>query len=142
MIRRPPRSTLFPYTTLFRSAIDGAIRASEMPTASHRCSSRRRCGLSVLPAFLTSVVITTPLLRDAWIRRIEGRSQTDSIPASPVELRPEAGCSAPLGSSARTPLASPALLSKGSQRKYPPATSELRSPVLRARLASHPPRFG
>src|SRR2546427_5401501 len=25
MIRRPPRSTLFPYTTLFRSAIGGAI---------------------------------------------------------------------------------------------------------------------
>src|SRR3712207_7176701 len=24
MIRRPPRSTLFPYTTLFRSEIDGA----------------------------------------------------------------------------------------------------------------------
>src|SRR3712207_8638700 len=26
MIRRPPRSTLFPYTTLFRSAIDTAKR--------------------------------------------------------------------------------------------------------------------
>src|SRR3712207_6867973 len=25
MIRRPPRSTLFPYTTLFRSTPDGAI---------------------------------------------------------------------------------------------------------------------
>src|SRR2546430_13241662 len=25
MIRRPPRSTLFPYTTLFRSVLDGAI---------------------------------------------------------------------------------------------------------------------
>src|SRR2546422_1977906 len=25
MIRRPPRSTLFPYTTLFRSAIGGAL---------------------------------------------------------------------------------------------------------------------
>src|SRR2546430_10375778 len=25
MIRRPPRSTLFPYTTLFRSASNGAI---------------------------------------------------------------------------------------------------------------------
>src|SRR3712207_7489847 len=25
MIRRPPRSTLFPYTTLFRSAFDGAV---------------------------------------------------------------------------------------------------------------------
>src|SRR3712207_7166047 len=26
MIRRPPRSTLFPYTTLFRSVYDGAMR--------------------------------------------------------------------------------------------------------------------
>src|SRR3712207_7897202 len=26
MIRRPPRSTLFPYTTLFRSRADGAYR--------------------------------------------------------------------------------------------------------------------
>src|SRR3712207_8144604 len=25
MIRRPPRSTLFPYTTLFRSAVNGAL---------------------------------------------------------------------------------------------------------------------
>src|SRR6202050_5825348 len=28
MIRRPPRSTLFPYTTLFRSESDGAVTAS------------------------------------------------------------------------------------------------------------------
>src|SRR2546430_17369201 len=27
MIRRPPRSTLFPYTTLFRSHLQGALRA-------------------------------------------------------------------------------------------------------------------
>src|SRR2546429_4044764 len=27
MIRRPPRSTLFPYTTLFRSLVDDAQRA-------------------------------------------------------------------------------------------------------------------
>src|SRR2546425_2993319 len=27
MIRRPPRSTLFPYTTLFRSAVDTAVNA-------------------------------------------------------------------------------------------------------------------
>src|SRR5437868_11469509 len=33
MIRRPPRSTLFPYTTLFRSPARSA----------HRCSLRRRC---------------------------------------------------------------------------------------------------
>src|SRR3712207_8806539 len=29
MIRRPPRSTLFPYTTLFRSAAEEALRESE-----------------------------------------------------------------------------------------------------------------
>src|SRR5258707_9790226 len=29
MIRRPPRSTLFPYTTLFRSADDRAIQPGE-----------------------------------------------------------------------------------------------------------------
>src|SRR2546428_5257905 len=29
MIRRPPRSTLFPYTTLFRSA-DGRLRKTEL----------------------------------------------------------------------------------------------------------------
>src|SRR2546426_8237687 len=29
MIRRPPRSTLFPYTTLFRSLVTAAIRVVE-----------------------------------------------------------------------------------------------------------------
>src|SRR5262245_64273099 len=31
MIRRPPRSTLFPYTTLFRSAGDRGADALELP---------------------------------------------------------------------------------------------------------------
>src|SRR5438477_10001058 len=31
MIRRPPRSTLFPYTTLFRSLSDGLRRISAEP---------------------------------------------------------------------------------------------------------------
>src|SRR3712207_7619553 len=39
MIRRPPRSTLFPYTTLFRSASDSR-RASA--SSSRSASSRRR----------------------------------------------------------------------------------------------------
>src|SRR2546429_6772199 len=29
MIRRPPRSTLFPYTTLFRSLMDGVVVAQQ-----------------------------------------------------------------------------------------------------------------
>src|SRR5260221_3445315 len=34
MIRRPPRSTLFPYTTLFRSHDGSAHRARQSPLAS------------------------------------------------------------------------------------------------------------
>jgi len=33
MIRRPPRSTLFPYTTLFRSAATEASLATELTVA-------------------------------------------------------------------------------------------------------------
>src|SRR5438552_13006063 len=42
MIRRPPRSTLFPYTTLFRSSLRPATRSShggELYQASPDCSS-------------------------------------------------------------------------------------------------------
>src|SRR3712207_8776951 len=39
MIRRPPRSTLFPYTTLFRSACDRHLR-DESRRASVRASER------------------------------------------------------------------------------------------------------
>src|SRR5256885_9700048 len=34
MIRRPPRSTLFPYTTLFRSERSDTLRSSERPPLS------------------------------------------------------------------------------------------------------------
>src|SRR3712207_8898494 len=45
MIRRPPRSTLFPYTTLFRSDPSGR-------RAAPRAVSRRPCtGLTVMSAF-------------------------------------------------------------------------------------------
>src|SRR5690349_22176981 len=44
MIRRPPRSTLFPYTTLFRSPVpvDGALRCAR--------GDRRRDGSPTRPA--------------------------------------------------------------------------------------------
>src|SRR3712207_6862094 len=43
MIRRPPRSTLFPYTTLFRSAAPPSA-AARSPPARRRCPCRARCG--------------------------------------------------------------------------------------------------
>src|SRR3989442_10314273 len=42
MIRRPPRSTLFPYTTLFRSLAALAWLRSENPAQRHVCPLRRR----------------------------------------------------------------------------------------------------
>src|SRR5438105_12302401 len=44
MLRRPPRSTLFPYTTLFRSALDRAGRSARGPAAHvGRLAGRTRC---------------------------------------------------------------------------------------------------
>src|SRR2546422_8088668 len=54
MIRRPPRSTLFPYTTLFRSR-DGA-RAEVVADARTR-NAWRRWGYRLLPGELFSYVL-------------------------------------------------------------------------------------
>src|SRR3712207_7561284 len=41
MIRRPPRSTLFPYTTLFRSDLEAPERPGRLPPAAeHRAELR------------------------------------------------------------------------------------------------------
>src|SRR3712207_8507472 len=42
MIRRPPRSTLFPYTTLFRSVALGSCHLNCTPLARRRSSRSRR----------------------------------------------------------------------------------------------------
>src|SRR3712207_8205014 len=55
MIRRPPRSTLFPYTTLFRSGADGRADLPDggllLPAGDvdGRSSRRRRGGADHLP---------------------------------------------------------------------------------------------
>src|SRR3712207_7370445 len=41
MIRRPPRSTLFPYTTLFRSPDHAAVRRPEPAAVGHAGDARR-----------------------------------------------------------------------------------------------------
>src|SRR6266576_1781796 len=55
MIRRPPRSTLFPYTTLFRSAVLGAVRCA-VPRSTRRHQYHDRGAL-----------------RRAWINRLQPR---------------------------------------------------------------------
>src|SRR2546430_13938379 len=49
MIRRPPRSTLFPYTTLFRSDAAGAARSQQHPAQRRPPRVRRRRGCRGLP---------------------------------------------------------------------------------------------
>src|SRR2546430_9796869 len=53
MIRRPPRSTLFPYTTLFRSRRRWG-RPSDVATGGHPHAAHRR-----LPWLLLSVTLAT-----------------------------------------------------------------------------------
>src|SRR2546430_14122026 len=51
MIRRPPRSTLFPYTTLFRS-LDVVVRRVAvlgLLVDQHRVALRERAALGILP---------------------------------------------------------------------------------------------
>src|SRR3712207_9391084 len=45
MIRRPPRSTLFPYTTLFRSQADQFVRGSEIQLLQYRYRTRAEAAL-------------------------------------------------------------------------------------------------
>src|SRR3712207_8705792 len=57
MIRRPPRSTLFPYTTLFRSTVRGSSTSLFTPSA---CANPRDSGLGSTPPRSISEALTRP----------------------------------------------------------------------------------
>src|SRR3712207_7335261 len=59
MIRRPPRSTLFPYTTLFRSGVTAG--ASARPTSTAEPSSARRAEMTNRVRTLDVAVISSDL---------------------------------------------------------------------------------
>src|SRR2546422_7721725 len=73
MIRRPPRSTLFPYTTLFRSFVVGEARRHAAATPARRRFFRHRpaaWGLFVLSFFVT-LAIAAP-----WVTKKLDRKST------------------------------------------------------------------
>src|SRR5258708_31677852 len=61
MIRRPPRSTLFPYTTLFRSSIGSAIIATTSAERPFDRRASRRATRSAVRHELTNVMPTRPV---------------------------------------------------------------------------------
>src|SRR5437867_5762613 len=83
MLRRPPRSTLFPYTTLFRSRMVGMAKACEM-------------------IFTGELIDANEALRDRKSTRLNSSHRTSSyavfclkkkknlgdLPARPTERRP------------------------------------------------------
>src|SRR5256885_15745504 len=84
MIRRPPRSTLFPYTTLFRSVHEpverhvprrgvAAADRSEPPTSFVRKADLRRQAEDVLPGVVETerAGVRTALLEQRAQRRLE-----------------------------------------------------------------------
>src|SRR5256886_17464589 len=80
MIRRPPRSTLFPYTTLFRSG--SANRRSMMPSqrALSQPSGRIHGGECVLPAGQVLFMITNPKIGElAGARQYPAQRQRSRV---------------------------------------------------------------
>src|SRR2546430_14414132 len=118
MIRRPPRSTLFPYTTLFRSwplrlrrrHIRGRVGAGvlRLVLSPVRGEFRLRLGQAVWLPLRGAVqhVLRSVLLRSAPVLR------SDLLPALPLLRRPALrgwGSAAPLREGVRPPTPPPPL---------------------------------
>src|SRR5258708_31170933 len=91
MIRRPPRSTLFPYTTLFRSTQD-------RPRRRDRCVARRR-GIRLRERRARSEEHTSELQSpDHLVCRLllekkKNHTKTEENCSAPVTINPSCACS-------------------------------------------------
>src|SRR2546426_661642 len=80
MIRRPPRSTLFPYTTLFRSPLDPDPAHLELHRAA-RLAAQLLHGLIVLPAFGRATV-----QGDDLIARLDPRPEVVALEEDRIRI--------------------------------------------------------
>src|SRR5438105_7314785 len=86
MIRRPPRSTLFPYTTLFRSEVDDDVagRARRRHAAGAGAGLPRRdrksTRLNSSHEWISYAVFCLKKKKQSYTRRVErNRQTTDSL---------------------------------------------------------------
>src|SRR3989442_6427844 len=84
MIRRPPRSTLFPYTTLFRSVDPAVIAQTDLDAR----VPRRRAGADPEPETVEAGEILHDLPEDRR-RAVGGRSEEHT---SELQSRPHLVC--------------------------------------------------
>src|SRR3712207_9374244 len=73
MIRRPPRSTLFPYTTLFRSGLDqeGRVVVSTYPQRAKAANARRDPSVSLC--------VLSDDFDGPWVQ-VDGRAEVLDLP--------------------------------------------------------------
>ena len=78
MIRRPPRSTLFPYTTLFRSAKASADTSTNMITAAIRAESTIKTRLvNIVPHAGVRYILTNT---DRYYSKLDGQKAFKNDP--------------------------------------------------------------
>src|SRR3712207_8714647 len=82
MIRRPPRSTLFPYTTLFRS---GRLEAED--GMARRGLSGSRCRIAMLVAAMLSIAFAGPAVATASSADLRSAVAAGAAPADRKSTR-------------------------------------------------------
>src|SRR2546426_4635930 len=88
MIRRPPRSTLFPYTTLFRSDIGRVDRGGYFTIVDRLKELIKYKGYQVPPAELEALLLSHPAVADAAVIPVADE-EAGEIPKAFVVLRDE-----------------------------------------------------
>src|SRR5690554_7034767 len=80
MIRRPPRSTLFPYTTLFRSPVGLAVYVFS------RAGSRKEVNRGIFGVFLTALAVyavSKLYFFDTYAGRVRSEEHTSELQSRP-----------------------------------------------------------
>src|SRR6266404_9101118 len=89
MIRRPPRSTLFPYTTLFRSRCPAFLSAPRLHMATHRTPASRSeehtSELQSLAYLVCRLLLEKKKKCDVTLSNTELK-QTNAVPWSKIRL--------------------------------------------------------
>src|SRR2546430_11468132 len=96
MIRRPPRSTLFPYTTLFRSIVAGALTVTALRSAYHLSfgvalllADRKSTRLNSSHSQISYAVFCLKKKNKNWTRRqdLVVQAQVPSVVLGPCDTR-------------------------------------------------------